>query len=210
MIGKNKNKTELIRINLRKEKSFFEKLSEIEITALREFLATNVFPILFLIGILILVLTAGYYFHMQTKVNELRRQVDAEKNRRKALLNEINRLQREIEKIKIESKITKFIKKHNENVLKFIENPIPFIGSGFIIQNVSVCAFREQNCDIEKYKGGLTLNRPIKNVDIVLMGGTEKIPFENVKRQTTIEIADIHFRRFCLEIKDEESYTTKR
>lgn len=210
MIGRNKNKTELIRINLKKEKTVIEKLKAIDISALKEIVIANVFPILFLIGLLTLALTGGYYFYLQKKVSELKMQVEREKNRRKALLSEIKRLQREIEIVQVEARITKFVRKHNESVLKFIENPLPFRKSGFIIQNVSVCAFKEENCDIEKYKGSLTLNKVVKNVDIILMGNIEEIPFENVRRQTTIEIADLYFKRFCLEIKDEESYTTKR
>ena len=193
------NRKKLIRINLNKEVGFLEKLKSLNIAELRESLVANILPILFLAGVILLILTAGYYFILNNRLNNLKVELEREKAKRESLIISLKRLEAEKRRLERKKKLFTFIEKYNES-LKAVFERKNRLNKGIILQNVSLCVFREKSCDVSAKKS-FTVRKPILQVDFIALKEDESIyELGRVKKQELILIAGYPYKRFCIEL----------
>ncbi|HID65501.1 MAG TPA: hypothetical protein EYP32_00850 [Aquificaceae bacterium] len=200
-----KNK-ELIRINLNKRAGFLQKLRGLDTQAITIFITTNILSISFFIGLIFLALAGIYYYTLSRNVEELKVKLEEERNRREKILAEIKRLEKLKKSLKTKSLVYELMDEYNRAFFKaFSEGYKNFEGT--LIQNISICAFRERNCDLSKRikKGSILIKAPIVQIDFILLGDNyDFFGIGEIKRQTFITIAEYPYKRLCLEIKKEK------
>ncbi|RUM28235.1 MAG: hypothetical protein DSY42_08755 [Aquifex sp.] len=205
-----KNK-ELIRINLNKEAGFLQKLRDFDTQAITTFITTNILPISFFIGLIFLALAGIYYYTLSKNVEELRAKLEEEKNKRARIAAEIKRLEKLKKYLKAKNLVYELMDEYNRVFLKAFSESHKNL-EGTLIQNISICAFRDRNCDLSKRikKGSILIKTPIVQIDFILLGDNYNFfGIGEIKRQTFITIAEYPYKRLCLEIKEEREMVKK-
>ncbi len=201
-------KREFIRINLNKRKSFIESLRSLELSTFREGITTNLYPVLLLISVIGLILSAFASLYMKNKINDLNEQISVARDKKDKVLAEIRALRSKINKIEFEQKLIEYLKRYNETVVQEFDEVLR-IPSGLVVQNISLCAeLNTKECDINKAIK-VTLEKPIIQIDLVAF---KNIDFSNyeVLRQTYVELGGIPIKRFCLQKKESSTETAKK
>jgi len=205
-----KNK-ELIRINLNKRAGFLQNLRDFDTQAIITFTTTNILPVSFFIGLILLALTGIYYYTLSKNVEGLRTKLEEEKNKRERILLEIKRLERLKKSLKTKNLVYELVNEYNKAFLKAFSQSHKNL-EGTLIQNISICAFRERNCDLSKRikKGSILIKTPIVQIDFILLGNNyDFFDIGEIKKQTLITIAEHPYKRLCLEIKEGKEMVKK-
>jgi len=196
----------LIRINLNKKAGFVQKLRDFDTQTITNFITTNILPIGFFIGLIFLALAGIYYYTLSKNVGELRVELEKEKNKRERIFAEIKRLEKLKKTLETENLVYQLVNGYNRVFFKaFSEWHKSF--EGILIQNISICAFRDKNCDLNKKikEGSILIKTPIVQIDFILLSDKyEFFEIGKVKRQTLITIAEYPYKRLCLEIRETE------
>ncbi|GAB6066099.1 hypothetical protein JCM9492_11910 [Aquifex pyrophilus] len=197
------NRKNLIRINLNKEAGLLERIKTLNLSEIKESVVANILPILFLSGVVLLLLTAGYYFILNNTLNNLKAELQREKAKRERLTLLVKRLEAEKRRLERKKKLFTFVKRYNESFKTALDRKNS-LREGILLQNLSLCAFREQNCDVSKMRG-FTIKKPILQVDFIALREDESIyELGLVKKQELITVAGYPYKRFCIELIEKE------
>lgn len=202
-------KKEFIRINLNRKKSFLEELKSFELSALKEYAVENLYPVIFVLGVISLILSALLSFYMKNKIEDLENQVARAKEKKDRLLAEIRALRNKIADLEFEQKLVDYLKIHNEKVIQeFLEaHNMP---RSLLVQNLSLCSgISSKECDIEK-ASKITLGAPIVQMDVVAFGNNVDLSRYQLMTQTYIEVGGLPIKRFCLQKLNNPVETAKK
>ncbi|WP_461830013.1 hypothetical protein [Aquifex sp.] len=202
-------KKEFIRINLNRKRSFLEGLKSFDVASFKEYAAQNVYPVLFLIGVLLLFASALVSFYMKNKIEDLEKQVTQAKEKKDRLLAEIRALRNKIADLKFEQKLMDYLKVHNEKIIREFSEAYK-LPRGIVVQNFSLCSgISSKECDIEK-ASRITLGEPIVQMDVVAF--RDKIDFSQYQliTQTYIEIGGLPIKRLCIQKLNKPVKTAKK
>ena len=202
-------KKEFIKINLNRKKSFLEEIKSLDISSLKEFAAANIYPVLFIIGIISLILSALVSFYMKNKIEDLENQVAVAKAKKDRILAEIRALRNRIADLEFERKLVDYLKKHNERVKQEFLEAQRMQGS-LVVQNLSLCSgTSSKECDIEE-ASRITLGSPIVQMDVVAFGNNLDLNRYQLMSQTYVEVGGLPIKRFCLQKLNEPVKTVKK
>ena len=202
-------KKEFIRINLNRKKSFLEELKSFELSALKEYAVENLYPVIFVLGVISLILSALLSFYMKNKIEDLENQVARAKEKKDRLLAEIRALRNKIADLEFEQKLVDYLKIHNEKVIQeFLE--AYNMPRSLLVQNLSLCSgISSKECDIEK-ASKITLGAPIVQMDVVAFGNNVDLSRYQLMTQTYIEVGGLPIKRFCLQKLNNPVETAKK